>query len=134
MLLRCLKDKVPAVVSAALRTLRALVAAAADNVPPRELQSAVSDLLPVLVEKAADLNQRTREQTTEALVALGGVPAAGLANATTAFLRAVKPNAAWKVVLGRCVAPGWDALLGRVARAGVNALCLHHQASLVSHL
>lgn len=106
MLLRCLKDKVPAVVSAALRTLRALVAAAADGAPPRELQAALSDLLPVLVEKAADLNQRTREQTTEALVALGSVPAAGLASATAAFLRAVKPNTAWKVVLGRC-GGGW---------------------------
>ncbi|KAL4436783.1 hypothetical protein ABPG75_003922 [Micractinium tetrahymenae] len=119
LLLRCLKDKVPAVVSAALRTLRALAAAAADGASPRDLQSALSDLLPVLVEKAADLNQRTREQTTEALVALSGVPAAGLAGSTGAFLRAVKPNTAWKVVLGRLqLVSALLPVLGIAGRAG----------------
>lgn len=102
LLVRSLKDKVPAVVSSSLRALRALVGAAvAGKAAPRDLQAAVAELLPLLVEKAADLNQRTREQTTEALVALGGVPEVGLANTTGPFLRAIKPNTAWKVVLGR---------------------------------
>ncbi len=100
-------------VSAALRMLRALVAAATGSSPPRDLQAALADLLPVLVDKAADLNQRTREQTTEALVALGGVPAAGLAGATAAFLRPVKPNTAWKVVFYRCGGGWWGTCLDK---------------------
>lgn len=100
-LLRTLRDKVVAVCSASLAALRALVAAQAGACPPRDLQAALGELLPVLAEKAADLNQRTREQATEALVALAGVPEAGLRSATAPFLRAPKAGAAWKVVLGR---------------------------------
>ena len=102
-LLRTLKDKVAAVFSAALVALRALVAAQAGSCAPRDLQAAVGELLPLLVEKAADLNQRTREQATETLVALAGVPQAGLRAACGPFLRPTKPNAAWKIVVGRCV-------------------------------
>ena len=101
---------------ASLATLRALVAAAAaGGVAPRDLQSALADLLPLLVEKAADLNQRTREQATEALVALAGVPEAGLRGATGPFLRPPKPGAAPKVVLGRCALLF---MLGRVLALG----------------
>ena len=102
-LLRTLKDKVAAVFSASLVALRALVAAQAGSCAPRDLQAAVGELLPLLVEKAADLNQRTREQATETLVALAGVPQAGLRAACGPFLRPTKPNAAWKIVVGRCV-------------------------------
>ena len=102
-LLRTLKDKVAAVFSASLLALRALVAAQAGSCAPRDLQAAVGELLPLLVEKAADLNQRTREQATEALVALAGVPQAGLRAACGHFLRPTKPNAAWKTVVGRWV-------------------------------
>lgn len=118
---RTCKDKVAAVFSASLGALRALVGgAAAGGCAPRDLQAALGDLLPLLVEKAADLNQRTREQATEALVALAGVPAAGLRGATAPFLRAPKPGAAPKVVLGRCASFGgwlavcckWGLLLG----------------------
>ncbi|PRW58028.1 centrosomal of 104 kDa [Chlorella sorokiniana] len=102
LLQRTCRDKVAAVFGASLTTLRALVtAAAAGGVAPRDLQSALGDLLPLLVEKAADLNQRTREQATETLVALAGVPEAGLRTATAPFLRPLKPGAAPKVVLGR---------------------------------
>jgi len=102
LLLRTLKDKVAAVVTTSLRMLPVLVTAAAGKASQRDLQAAVGDLLPLLVEKAADLNQRTKEQATEALVAVAGVREAGLAATTGPFLRAIKPNTAWKVVLGRC--------------------------------
>lgn len=104
LLQRTCRDKVAAVFGTSLATLRALVsAAAAGGVATRDVQSALGDLLPLLVEKAADLNQRTREQATETLVALAGVPEAGLRAATPPFLRPLKPGAAPKVVLGRYV-------------------------------
>ena len=103
-LARACRDKVAAVFAAALGALRALAAATGSGrLAPRDLQAALADLLPLLVEKAADLNQRTREAATETLVALAGTPEAGLRAATAAFLRTPKPGAAPKVVLGRCV-------------------------------
>ncbi len=101
LLLRTLRDKVAAVYSASLSTLRALVAAQAGKCSLRDLQAALAELLPVLAEKAADLNQRTKDQATETLVALAGVPEAGLRAATGPFLRPPKAGAAPKVVLGR---------------------------------
>lgn len=91
----------------ALGAVRALGAAGgAARLAPRDLQAALADLLPLLVEKAADLNQRTREGATEALVALAAVEGSGLRAATPTFLRAPKPGAAPKVVLGRCACAG----------------------------
>lgn len=112
---RACRDKVAAVFSASVAALRALAAAAAaGRVTARDLQAALGELLPLLVEKAADLNQRTREQATEALVGLAGAPEAGLRGGTAPFLRALKPGAAPKVVLGRCARKGVGCPVGKV--------------------
>lgn len=41
-------------------------------------------------------------QATELLLYLAGVQQAGLAGRTAAFLKPLKGQTAWKVVLGRC--------------------------------
>lgn len=64
----------------------------------------VGELLPLLVEKACDLNARTREQATELLLFLAGVKQAGLAGNTHPVVKPMKSQASGKVVLGRWAA------------------------------
>jgi centrosomal protein CEP104 len=132
--LRALKDKVAAVYGAALAALRALVAAQASSCPPRELQAALAELLPVLAEKAAELNQRTREQAVETLLALATVPEAGLRSATATFLRAPKPGTAWKAVLGRWELFELDTTCLRLQCHAAGDCRLHSQAHSCSAL
>lgn len=64
---RALKDKVPAVGSAAVSVFKEMAIRQVGKCSTRDVHAVVSDVLPLLVERAADLNTRTREHAVDAL-------------------------------------------------------------------
>ncbi|GAB4823407.1 hypothetical protein N2152v2_010453 [Parachlorella kessleri] len=98
---RMIKDKVAGVYAASLKVLRELVTFQGPKCSTRDVQTVVGELLPLLVEKASDINTRIKEQATELLVYLAGIKQAGLPSNTFAIVKPPKAQTAWKVVLGR---------------------------------
>jgi hypothetical protein len=105
-----LRDKVAAVYASAIAAAAALLSGSA--LSPGDARQAVGELLPVLVERAADLNARASQLAIElAAEWAGGARARELAEAAPAVLRTIKPGAAPKAVLGRCAARAFLGLL-----------------------
>ncbi|KAL6781774.1 FAP256 [Auxenochlorella protothecoides x Auxenochlorella symbiontica] len=94
-----LHDRVAAAYLAALPAL--LLLAQCQGLPRGRVVSGLTDAVAVLVEKSGDLNARVAEASTGTLLALVRAGATQLASAPGALLRAPRPGAAPRAVLGR---------------------------------
>lgn len=76
-----IRSRVPGLVAVALRLFRIIVSSAPScDVPPKQLQSIVFDMIPVMVDRAAEGGPRSREKehVLETLIHLCNVPECGL--------------------------------------------------------
>jgi centrosomal protein CEP104 len=97
-----LKARIPAIAAAALVLLESLVKSAASRrLPPRDLHAALTELLPLVAERAGDPQVRTREQAVEALVEISRVKESGLKALTGIFLKPYKITESPKITQGR---------------------------------
>lgn len=96
-----LKDRIPAVGAAALSLLRAVATTKARRFPSRDLHAVLTDLVPVVAEKAADVAPRSREQAIETLVALASCKEAGMRSMAHLLLRPFKKGELPRATLGR---------------------------------
>ena len=94
-----LRDRVPAVAVAAAAAARAAGDAAAGGGAPREAALIVADVIPALVERAADANARVAGAAADAALAL--VAARGVAVPLGPFVKPLPTNAAPKIVAAR---------------------------------
>ncbi|KAL3152527.1 hypothetical protein ABBQ32_001559 [Trebouxia sp. C0010 RCD-2024] len=98
---KTVQDKVANVFHNTLQVLRALIESYASEVGAREVTSLVSELLPVLIDKAGDNNTRIRESGSETILWLAHRPDVSMAGMLPAFTRPVKNQNAWRPVYGR---------------------------------
>jgi centrosomal protein CEP104 len=98
-----LKARIPAIAAAALYLLRALVrSAAARGFPSRDLHAALTELLPVVADRACEPSTaRTREQAVEALVDISRIKESGVKSLSGIFLKSYKITESPKITQGR---------------------------------
>ncbi|DBB10866.1 TPA: hypothetical protein ACH3X3_007335 [Trebouxia sp. C0006] len=100
-LLRSVQDKVANVFQLTLQVLRALIEKYAAEAGGREVTSLVSDLLPILIDKAGDNNTRIRDSSTDTVLWLAHRQDVNMSGMLAAFTRPVKNQNAWRPVYGR---------------------------------
>ena len=101
MLLKGLKDRVANVFLATLQVLRTLFEAHGSAIGGRDLQYAVNDMIPTLLERTGETNQRIKEASSECLLFLAEIPDVSGAIFAGPLLKPLKNAKAWKLWVER---------------------------------
>lgn len=84
-----------------LQVLRALIESCASQAGGRDVNSLVSDILPILLDKTGDNNTRIRDSSSDTVLWLAHRQEVNMASMLPAFSRPVKNQNAWRPVFGR---------------------------------
>ena len=84
-----------------MQVLRALIQNCGTEAGSRDVNSLVSDILPILLDKAGDNNTRIRDSSSDTILWLANRREVNMAGMLPAFSRPVKNQNAWRPVFGR---------------------------------
>lgn len=84
-----------------MQVLRALVQQCGTEAGSRDVNSLISDMLPILLDKTGDNNTRIRDSSSDTILWLANRPEVNMGQLLPAFSRPVKNQNAWRPVFGR---------------------------------
>ena len=84
-----------------MQVLRALIQNCGSEAGSRDVNSLVSDILPILLDKAGDNNTRIRDSSSDTILWLANRREVNMGGMLPAFSRPVKNQNAWRPVFGR---------------------------------